>query len=91
MTGMGILFVPTDGFVEDHGWRVSIVFADESGHYPTGNWPYDGSPGTKCPWFVPGPSYKEAQTQIDIMNTKRGYNPKEAALVIAESMARRGA
>lgn len=88
MNGTPVLFVPMDAFIEGHGWRVSIVYGDEQGHFPTGNWPYDGSPGKKCPWFVPGPSLKEAEEQIAEMNEARGISKEQAFLTVTRSMSR---
>lgn len=83
----GILFVPSDGWIEEaKGWRVSVVYADEPGHCPTGTWPYHGEVGEKMPWFVPGPSYAEAEAQVAAMNAERGISERDAALGVLKSM-----
>lgn len=79
------LFIPLDGHVEGHGWRVSIVFEDEPGHYPTGNWPYDGSPGQKAPWFW-GPTYEDAVAEAAEQNAKMGVDLTLAVKIVAASM-----
>lgn len=88
MNGMPVLFIPLDAFIEGAGWRVSLVYEDEDGHYPTGTWPYDGKPGKTCPWFVPGPSHAEAEEQVAQMNETRGVSRKEADLTVMKSMSR---
>jgi len=60
-------FIPLDGFVEGHGWRPSVVFEGEPGHYPNGDWPYEGKPGQRNPWFW-GPDYETAVRMADEMN-----------------------
>jgi len=87
MTGPGVLYVPPDAHIPEHGFRLSLVFPDESGHYPTGTWPYEGKPGQKMPWFINTDSYEEAQRIVRQMNEDQGFSAKEAAIVIAKSMA----
>lgn len=86
MSQRSVLYVPHDAFIEGYGWRVSLVFEDEAGHYPTGDWPYTGAPGQKMPWFVPGPSYEQAQAQIRKMNEDRNFSPEEVMCVVARSI-----
>jgi len=84
MKGIGVWYVPCEGFIEGRGWRVSIVYEDENGHYPTGDWPNDGT--GREPWFVPGPTYEEAQKQVRSMNEARGIDAEEQFRVLAASM-----
>lgn len=80
-------YIPTEGFVEGHGWRVSIVIADEPGHYPTGNWPCDYSQGHKMPWFW-GQTLDEAKETAERENLERlGLTPADAFKIVMSSMA----
>lgn len=90
MGGRSVLYVPHDAFIKGYGWRVSIVYEDEGGHFPTGDWPYEGHPGQKMPWFVPGPSYEQAQAQVRKMNEDRNFSPEEVMVVLGRSTALRG-
>lgn len=87
MSGKIALFVPIDAFIKDYGWRVSVVKEDEWGHSPTGDWPNDGT--GRMPWFVPGPSYEEAEKQVDQMNERLGLDKKAAGLIVLSSMGRK--
>lgn len=81
-------WIPAEGYVEGHGYRVSIVFEYESGHYPTGDdaW-IAGDGGKRKPWFW-GHSYDNARKTAEDMNRERlGLSPKEAALLVATSMS----
>jgi hypothetical protein len=78
-------YIPADSYVEGRGWRVSIVFEDEAGHFPTGNWPYDGSASQKAPWFW-GPSYEDAVAMATEQNEKIGVDAMRAAKIVAASM-----
>ena len=80
-------YVSAEGYVEGHGYRVSIVFEHESGHYPTGDdaW-IAGDHGKRKPWFW-GHTYEEARRACEEVNRARlGLTPKEAALIVASSM-----
>jgi hypothetical protein len=78
-------FIPVEGFVEGHGYRVSIVFEGESGHYPTGDWPYESKPGQKMPWFW-GEDYDAACRTADAQNDRIGISRKLALEIINSSM-----
>lgn len=80
-------FIPTDAYVEGAGFRVSLVFEKESGHFPTGDWPYEGKVGQKAPWFW-GHDLKEARAIAEESNEKLGISAKEAAIIVASSMGR---
>jgi hypothetical protein len=80
-------FVPVDGFVEGHGYRPSVVFEDQSGHFPVGNWPYEGKPDQTLPWFW-GPTYGDAVKRADVMNEKIGLSPEDSFKIVVSSMAR---
>lgn len=72
-------FIPPDGFVKGKGFRVSIVFENESGHYPTGG---DG----KDPWFW-GMTYEEAEeTAAEQNETKLGLTASDVWHIVASSM-----
>lgn len=86
-------FVPEtpDGYVEGQGFRVGIVTRGEGGYALAGDWPYEGKPGQKAPWFFP--TKDEARKFCDEENTKLGLTPKEVMIRIGQSMfsgARRG-
>lgn len=78
--------IPTDAFIDGHGYRVSIVIENEQGHYPTGSdaW-IDGDGAAQMPWFW-GMTYAEATRHCDEMNTRLGYSPLEAAAIVASTM-----
>jgi hypothetical protein len=81
-------WIPAEGFVEGHGYRVSIVFEYESGHYPTGDdaW-IAGDKSQRKPWFW-GHDFAEARKTAESMNQQRlNLSPKEAALLVATSMS----
>jgi hypothetical protein len=81
-------WIPADAFVEGRGYRVSIVFEYESGHYPTGDdaW-LAGDYSKKKPWFW-GLDYKEAKKVAEEMNRDRlGLSPKDAAHIVTTSMS----
>lgn len=79
-------FIPFDSYVEGYGYRVSAVREGEPGHHPTGNWPYDGSPGKTMPWFW-GHDYDEACRIAIVQNAKMGISKDDATEIIASSMA----
>lgn len=81
------VFIPLDGYVEGHGWRVSIVVENEGGHCPTGTWPYTGKAGESMPWFW-GPSYQDAKDTADEYNRQLGIEPHDAAKIVLSSMGR---
>ncbi len=80
--------IPAEGYVEGHGYRVSIVFEYEHGHYPTGDdaW-IAGDKSRKKPWFW-GFNYDEARKVAEDMNRERlGLSPRDAALIVTTSMS----
>jgi hypothetical protein len=81
-------WIPADGYVAGQGYRVSIVFEYESGHYPTGDdaW-IAGDHGKRKPWFW-GHSYEEARKVAEAVNRDRlGLSPWEATDIVTTSMA----
>lgn len=70
MTNRICFFIPVDGYIEGHGYRVSIVTENEAGHAPTGTWPYTGAPGETMPWFW-GHDYDKACELALRANTDR--------------------
>ncbi len=79
-------YIPTEGYVEERGWRPSIVFEGESGHFPNGDWPYEGKGGQKAPWFW-GHDYNAAVKIAAQMNERMGIGPEEALRIVTSSMA----
>lgn len=81
-------WIPADGYVEGKGYRVSIVFEYEAGHYPTGDDAFlAGDYSKKKPWFW-GHSYEEAKKIAEDMNRdRRGLSPREAADLVTTSMS----
>jgi hypothetical protein len=81
-------WIPVDGYVEGHGYRVSIVFEYESGHYPTGDnaW-IAGDHGKRKPWFW-GHDYEAARKVAEDMNRERlSLSAKDAAHIVTTSMS----
>lgn len=81
-------WIPADGYVEGHGYRVSFVFEYESGHYPTGDdaW-IAGDASKRKPWFW-GHDYSEARKVAEDMNrTRLGLTAKDAAHIVTTSMS----
>jgi hypothetical protein len=81
-------WIPADGYVEGQGFRVSMVFEYESGHYPTGDdaW-IAGDYGKRKPWFW-GHNYDEARKTAEDMNRERlGLTPRDAAHIVTTSMS----
>lgn len=68
-----VYWIPIDGFIEGHGYRVSIIIEGERGHFPTGDWPYTPGTGQQPPWFW-GHFYNDAEHQAAISNADRGYD-----------------
>ena len=78
-------YIPADAYVEGQGFRASVVFENESGHCPTGDWPYTGEPGQKMPYFW-GHDYEDAK-QICIGENARMDIDEEGMLdIVASSM-----
>ena len=79
-------YIPADGFIEGQGYRVSLVFEDVVGHYPTGSWPYDGTPDQRAPWFW-GKTYEEAKQVCASQNfTDLKLTAEEALKIVTSSM-----
>jgi hypothetical protein len=81
-------FVPVDSYVKDHGFRPSIVFEGEPGHRPIGDWPFEGKPDQKMPWFW-GHLYEEAEKTAEVMNESLGLSPTDVFAIVTSSMARK--
>lgn len=80
-------YIPPDGLVEGDGYRVSIVFEHEPGHYPTGDWPYEAKLDQKMPWFW-GHDYAAAVAIADESNDRIGIDKKTSVEIIASSMGK---
>jgi hypothetical protein len=81
-------WIPANGYVEGQGYRVSMVFEYESGHYPTGDdaW-IAGDYSKRKPWFW-GFNYNEACKVAEDMNRDRlGLSAKDAAHIVTTSMS----
>lgn len=79
-------FIPADGFVPGHGFRVSIVVENEAGHFPTGDWPYDGKVNQRVPWFW-GMTYEAACRIADEQNEKKlGLTKEDAFKILGSSI-----
>lgn len=81
-------WIPADGYVEGYGFRVSIVFEYEAGHYPSGDdaW-LAGDHSKKKPWFW-GHSYEEARKAAENINREKlGLSPRQAADIVTTSMS----
>jgi len=83
-------YIPEDAFVEGHGYRVSVVFENEPGHYPTGDWPYEGKPSQKMPWFW-GDDLEFAKKCAKEENTRLGITEEEAFRIVTSSMGAQNA
>lgn len=86
--GRHAYYVPADSYVEGHGFRISLVFEGEAGHFPSGTWPYEGEPGQKQPWFADTDDHGRAREIVREMNASLGLDAKEAAIIVGRSMAR---
>ena len=78
-------YIPADGYIEGQGYRVSVVFEDKSGHYPTGNWPYTGAPSETMPYFW-GDDYEFAKRVCAEQNAKMGISEEVAFDIVTSSM-----
>jgi hypothetical protein len=81
-------WIPAEGYVKGHGYRVSIVFEYESGHFPTGDdaW-IAGDISQRKPYFW-GHDYEEARKVAEDMNRERlGLSPRDAAHIVTTSMS----
>lgn len=80
-----VAFIPVEGYVEGHGYRVSLVVEGEDGHRPTGTWPYEGKVGQQAPWFW-GHNYEEARKEARDYNAKMGIDEQTAFDIVTRSM-----
>jgi len=78
--------VPADGFIEGRGYRASIVIENESGHYPTGTWPYEGKLGQVAPYFW-GMTLDEAKAVCVAQNKRMGVSERDAVAIVSSSIA----
>lgn len=81
-------FIPAEGYVQGHGYRVSVVVENESGHFPTGDWPYEGKVDQRVPWFW-GATYEGAMKICAAQNEKLGLTPEDVIAILGSSIARR--
>lgn len=80
-----VTYIPIDGYVEGHGWRVSFVVEGEAAHRPTGNWPYSGATGETMPWFW-GHDYEKACELSRDYNKRMGIDEETALKIVARAM-----
>lgn len=75
-------FVGVDCYVEGKGWRPSIVFENEPGHYPNGG-------GDVEPWYWGRyrSDYQLAQDTCREKNKHMGVDEDEALHIVASSMS----
>jgi hypothetical protein len=78
-------FIPDDGFVKGRGYRVSVVFENEPGHYPTGDWPFEAGLGQKAPWFW-GRDLAEARSIAVAENARIGVSEELAVKIVGSSI-----
>jgi hypothetical protein len=78
-------FIPSEAFIEGHGFRVSVIFEGESGHSPTGTWPYTGAPGETMPWFW-GDDYETAKGVAAKANADLGLSPRDVLDIVNSSI-----
>lgn len=81
-------YIPPDGYVEDKGFRVSIVKEGEDGHCPTGTWPYTGAVGETMPYFW-GHDYEKACEVAEKQNARMGLDSKAVDAIISSSIRAR--
>lgn len=81
-------WIPTDGYVKGHGYRVSIVFEYEAGHYPTGDDAWIAGDASKRKPYFWGHDYDQARKVAEDLNQQRlGLSPKDAAHIVTTSMS----
>jgi hypothetical protein len=83
-----VYYIPEDAFIDGRGYRVSFVFENVDGHYPSGTWPYDGSPGQTAPYFW-GADRETAEACAQQANESRGISREDTARIVASSMMAR--
>jgi hypothetical protein len=71
-------FVPADSYIKNKGFRVSVVFENLSGHYPTGG-------QGKEPWYW-GLDYITAKKVEKEQNKRMGLSEKDVCEIITKSM-----
>jgi hypothetical protein len=79
-----IYYIPIGGWEKGKGHKVSIVFENDDGHYPTGG-------GDKEPWYWgngvdEAKSYRLAQAAARELNRKHGISAKREAQILGNSM-----
>lgn len=83
-----IYYIPPTAFIAGQGHKVSIVYENESGHYPTGG---DGR-DKMTPWYWGNPndeatSFTEAEATAKMANARLGLDEKEVMDILTSSMA----
>lgn len=71
-------YIPIDSYVEGKGYRPSVVFENESGHFPNGG-------GEVEPWYW-NCTYKEAQQIARERNERLGIDAETEFEIICSSM-----
>jgi len=87
--------IPRDGFVEGHGYRVSIVIENQPGHYPTGSLEVLSKEqgvvhaaylrGATMPWFW-GMTYEEACHVCKEQNLALDISEEDAVKIVSSTM-----
>ena len=70
-------FIPRDAFVKGQGFKVSIVFEGEIGHFPTGT-------KDKAPWFW-GMTYEEAEEAAALANERLGFSANDVWAIVSSA------
>lgn len=84
MPGRLCYYIPVDSYIEERGYRVSVVTEGEPGHTPTGDWPYDGT--GVMPYFW-GHDLEQAKEIARKENQKLGLSEVDALQIVSSSMA----
>lgn len=83
-----IYYIPGDAVrLDERGFRACIVYAGDSGYFPTGSWPYTGKVGQTMP-YIWGPTREDAARTAEEMNKRHGVSKAEADLIVLRSMGR---
>lgn len=77
-------YVPATAYYDDSGYRASLVKEGIDGHYPTGDWPNDGT-GVR-PLFL-GHDYDEAEARATKLNRSMGLSDEDVLAIICSSFA----
>lgn len=79
--------IPREGFVENRGWRVSIIIEGIKGHYPTGDLDFGKSHHVE-PWFWGdvNDSWETAEQTCAEQNQKLGFDVADVWMILASTL-----